>query len=133
MTASDARPKTILVVEDDHDISGLIATTLENEGYLVETAGNGEDALTKVADNIPDAMLVDIMLARVDGKQLIRACKAQEATSRIPIIVMSAGYDAMHDAELASLVFMTKPFDIEMLLMLVDDAVSSGTPPVHEV
>ena len=133
MTASDARPKTILVVEDDHDISGLIATTLENEGYLVETAGNGEDALTKVADNIPDAMLVDIMLPRVDGKQLIRACKAQEATSRIPIIVMSAGYDAMHDAELASLVFMTKPFDIEMLLMLVDDAVSSGTPPVHEV
>jgi DNA-binding response OmpR family regulator len=132
MTASDARPKTILVVEDDHDISGVIASTLESEGYLVETASNGHDALASVAERIPDAMLVDIMLPRVDGKQFIRACKAQEATSRIPIIVMSAGYDAMHDAELASLVFMTKPFDIEMLLMLVDDAVASGEPPAPE-
>lgn len=129
MTTGDAQRKTVLVVEDDLDISGLIASTLESEGYLVETASNGQDALASVAQNVPDAMLIDIMLPRVDGRQLIRACKAQPATSRIPIIVMSAGYDAMHDAELASLVFMTKPFDIEMLLMLVDDAVSSGDPP----
>ena len=129
MTTSDVQRKTILVVEDDPDICSFIATALENEGYRTETAGNGHDALVKIASSVPDAMVIDIMLPRVDGRQLIRACKAQPSTSRIPIIVMSAGYDAMRDAELASLVFLAKPFDIEMLLMLVDDAVSSEEPP----
>lgn len=129
MTASDVRPKTILVVEDDPDICSFIATALENEGYLAETASNGHDALVKISQSVPDAMLIDIMLPRVDGRQLIRECRSQPATSRVPIIVMSAGYDAMRDAELASLVFLAKPFDIEMLLMLVDDAVASDEPP----
>ena len=126
---SDVHQKTILVVEDDPDICSFVASALENEGYLVDTAGNGQDALAKIAHNLPDAMLIDIMLPRVDGRQLIRECKKQPATSKIPIIVMSAGYDAMHDTELSSLVFLAKPFDIEMLLMLVDDAVSSGGSP----
>lgn len=129
MTASDAQPKTILVVEDDPDICSFIATALENEGYVAETAGNGHDALVKIGQHVPDAMLIDILLPRVDGRQLIRECRSQQATRHVPIIVMSAGYDAMHDAELASLVFLAKPFDIEMLLMLVDDAVSSEEPP----
>jgi DNA-binding response OmpR family regulator len=127
-------PKTVLVIEDEPTIRDVVATALENEGYFVETASNGHDALVKLNNVIPDAILVDIMLPRVDGRQFIRECKAQPATSQIPIIVMSAAYDAMRYAELASLVFLAKPFDIDMLLMLVDDAVSTpaplGEPPV---
>jgi CheY-like chemotaxis protein len=129
MTESVAPRKTVLVVEDDPEIRSLVTDALESDGYEVLTAANGEDALQIVTSTRTDAVLVDIMLPKVDGRQFIRACKADPATRDIPMLVMSAGYDARRDAELADMVFVAKPFDIEMLLMLVDDAVTRDEPP----
>jgi CheY-like chemotaxis protein len=129
MTETVAPRKTVLVVEDDPEIRNLVTDALESDGYEVLTATNGEDALQIVTSTRTDAVLVDIMLPKVDGRQFIRMCKADPATRDIPMLVMSAGYDARRDAELADLVFVAKPFDIEMLLMLVDDAVTQGDSP----
>jgi len=129
MIGTDSHPKTVLVVEDEQNIRNMVTMALESEGYLVETASNGLDALARLDSHIPDVMLVDIMLPKVDGREFIRECKSRPATSQIPIIVMSAAYDALQHAELASLVFLAKPFDIDMLLMFVDDAVSPSVMP----
>ena len=129
MTDTVEPRKTVLVVEDDPAIRGLVMAALEGVGYEVLTAIDGQDALQIVGSTHVDAALVDIMLPRVDGHEFIRACRADPATRDLPMLVMSAGYDARRDAELADLVFVAKPFDIEMLLMLVDDAVTSGGAP----
>ncbi|MCC7368111.1 MAG: response regulator [Chloroflexi bacterium] len=122
--------KLVLVVEDELDIRSTVAQALLDEGYEVATASNVPDALARIRERRPDAILCDIMLPQSDGRQLIRACRADPATSSIPILVMSAAHEAFRDPELGSLVFVAKPFDIGMLLMLVDDAVWSSSMPV---
>lgn len=125
----DASRKLVLVVEDEPDIRSAVAQALLDEGYEVATASTVPDARARIRERRPDAILCDIMLPQSDGRQLIRACRADPSTSSIPILVMSAAHDAFRDPELGSLVFVAKPFDIGMLLMLVDDAVWPSSAP----
>lgn len=117
-----ARDKLILIVEDDPPVRSIVAMALEDEGYRVETAADGRDALTKVRRLAPDAILLDLMLPVLDGRDLIRLLRDDPTTAQIPIIVMSAAYDVAHDPAVESVVVLPKPFDVGMLLLLLDDA-----------
>jgi CheY-like chemotaxis protein len=90
----------------------------------VLTARDGHDALQLVQRAPPDAIVLDLMLPNLDGWQVIRWCRAHPATTAIPIIVVSAALDAPQDADIEPLVFVEKPFDLDVLLVLVEDAVS---------
>ena len=125
MQATVSEVDKVMVVEDEMMISDAVATVLEDEGYRVITARDGLDALRTVRQTPPDVIVLDLMLPRLDGWQFIRACRADPSTSRIPIIVASAASNAQQDADVQPLVFMEKPFDLEVLLVLVEDAVSS--------
>ena len=111
-----------MAVDDEPPILSLLTTALEAEGYQVEFATNGRDALDKVKRQAPDAILLDLMMPVLDGWQLIEALRADPVTSQIPIIILSAAYDAAKHPALGSLVFLAKPFDLGMLLILVEDA-----------
>ena len=74
----------------------------------------------------PDAILLDLRLPTLDGRQVVRRCRADPVMSDIPIIVVSATHDAQQDADIAPLVFVEKPFDLDVLLVLVEDAGSSS-------
>jgi two-component system phosphate regulon response regulator PhoB len=124
MQATTTQPDTVMVVEDEAAISELIAAALEDEGYRVLTARDGHDAMQMVQRAPPDAIVLDLMLPNVDGWQVIRRCRAHPETTAIPIIVVSAAYDAPQDADIEPLVFVEKPFDLDVLLVLVEDAVS---------
>jgi len=114
--------RRVLAVDDEPPILSLLTTALEAEGYQVEFATNGRDALDKVKRQAPDAILLDLMMPVLDGWQLIEALRADPVTSQIPIIILSAAYDAAKHPALGSLVFLAKPFDLGMLLILVEDA-----------
>jgi DNA-binding response OmpR family regulator len=116
------RQKRILVVDDDPPVRGTVAMALEDEGYEVETASEGRDALKKVKRLSPDAILLDLMLPVLDGRQLIKLLREDPTTAHIPIIVMSAAYDVANDPAVESVVVLPKPFDVGMLLLLLDAA-----------
>ena len=122
MATSERHPDTILVVEDEAAISEVIATALEDDGYRVLTASDGRDALKLVQQEPPDMIVLDLMLPHVGGRKVIQRCRTQQTTTDIPIIVVSAVRDAPQDAEIQDLVFVEKPFDLDVLMVLVEDA-----------
>lgn len=85
--------KRILVVDDEPLIVSLLTLALEAEGYQVEVAVNGRDALDRVQQQAPDAILLDVMMPVLDGWHFIAELRATPATRQIPIIVLSAAYD----------------------------------------
>jgi DNA-binding response OmpR family regulator len=106
-------PPRLLVVEDDDSIRTALRWALEDEGYTVAEAVNGEDACRYVAESAPDLMLVDLMLGAVDGFAVIREVRRSHD---LPIIVVSARADT-HDIvaalEAGADDYVTKPFQVK--------------------
>ena len=106
-------PPRLLVVEDDDHIRTALRWALEDEGYAVEEAVSGEDAVAQVRDAVPDVMVVDLMLGRMDGFAVVREVRRHHD---LPIIVVSARADT-HDIVAALEVgaddYVTKPFEVK--------------------
>jgi CheY-like chemotaxis protein len=83
--------KPLVLVVEDNDANQLLArSVLEREGYRVEVAGAAEEALEKMADRLPNFILMDVQLPGQDGLSLTRALKADPATANIPVIALTA-------------------------------------------
>ncbi|MFR9296864.1 MAG: response regulator transcription factor [Aedoeadaptatus pacaensis] len=101
----------ILIVDDEKEICDLLAIYLQNDGYVVETAYDGEEALEKIKADPPDAMILDIMLAGMDGFSL---CKRIRENYFFPILMLTSKID-LGDKILGLTIgaddYMTKPFN----------------------
>jgi len=110
---------TILVVDDDPVIQKLLEVNFSIEGYQVEVAGDGLEALEKAKASAPDLIVLDVMMPRMNGLEAAKALKADPRTASIPIIMLSAkAQDMDQDAgkEAGVDLYMTKPFDpLELL------------------
>lgn len=80
----------ILVVEDDADTRELLHRTLEREGWLVRVAVDGVNALESIEDSIPDLILLDLMMPRLDGFGVLKALRENDAWARIPVVILTA-------------------------------------------
>jgi len=101
---------TILVVEDEEPVRGLIRLYLEKEGFRVVTAVDGEEALHKVTGSCPDLILLDIMLPKMDGLAVCREIRKQNS---VPIIMLTARgeeFDRVLGLEMGADDYITKPF-----------------------
>ncbi len=86
----DAMPtKTILLVEDDRFLRRACEASLRQRGLAVITAVDGEEALAKVREHVPDLVLLDLLMPKVPGIDVLRALKAEPATSAVPVLVLS--------------------------------------------
>ncbi|MBR9978509.1 MAG: response regulator [Bacteroidetes bacterium] len=113
---------TILVVEDEAEILELISYNLRKEGYGVDTAMTGEDALTRVRQSPPGLVLLDLMLPGVDGLEVCKSIKGDSLTRDIPIIMLTARSeeaDIVTGLELGADDYITKPFSRRVLLARV--------------
>lgn len=86
----------ILVVDDEPLVRGMIRDYLETQGLAVVEAENGEEALMKIHQGVPDLILLDIMMPKLDGLQVCRALKADPATEAIPVVLLTAR-DSLED------------------------------------
>jgi DNA-binding response OmpR family regulator len=89
----DARTRdrpVVLAADDDEDILELVAFRLERSGYTVLRARDGEQALELARTEKPDLAVLDVMMPKLDGFELTRRLRAEEATSRMPIILLTA-------------------------------------------
>ena len=90
MSNRDARAARVLVADDDEDILSLVAFRLERSGYEVLKAVDGEEALRLAIEEAPDLAVLDVMMPKLDGYEVTRRMRANEQTSRIPIILLTA-------------------------------------------
>jgi DNA-binding response OmpR family regulator len=114
---SDGKP-VILAADDDPDIRELVAFRLERSGYTVLQAADGEEALALALEHTPDLAVLDVMMPKMDGFEVVRRLRAEEATKRMPIIMLTAraqdsdvesGFDAGADD------YLRKPFSPQEL------------------
>ena len=115
--------KTVLVVEDQPIVRGLVSLVLESEGYAVDGASDGVEALASIQRARPDALVIDLDLPVMDGFELVRACRDGDGTRHLPIIAMSAVYLVGQVAALEVQAFLPKPFDLEALVVRLRDVV----------
>jgi len=125
MTAAAAPPeaaKRVLVVEDEPDIAALIAYQLTREGFRVETAANGNEALSAVGREVPDLVVLDRMLPGLSGDEVLQTLRTESATKTIPILVLTAKKeqeDRIAGFELGADDYLTKPFSPRELVLRV--------------
>lgn len=120
--------KTILVIDDDIDLVEIIRVILENEGYKVIDAQNGERGLARAREEQPDLLLLDVMMGDVDeGFQVAYQLRSDAATREIPILMLTAvadrtGFDFDPDKDQEFLPvdeFLEKPISPRKLLDMV--------------
>lgn len=119
MTAAAPR---VLVVDDSEMIRSLIVMNLEMEGFEVEEASDGQACLDAVHAVSPDAITLDVRMPRVDGFSVVERLRADPATAKIPIVMVTAraqGSDLARGAELGVDAYVTKPFDPSALVETV--------------
>ncbi|MHB8611967.1 MAG: response regulator [Candidatus Dormibacteraceae bacterium] len=98
----------ILIVDDDPGIRFLLRAILENEGYTVLEAANGEAALAAITSQVPDIVTTDLMMPVMTGAELIVRLRSEPRTARIPIVVVSSNPEAVKHLAVDAIV--TKPF-----------------------
>jgi len=112
----------ILVVEDNPDILELVAYNLEAQGYEVVRAMTGENGLSQAARAEPDLVILDVMLPGINGLDVCRKLKQQEATRFLPVILLTAkseDTDIISGLELGADDYITKPFSPKVLIARV--------------
>jgi two-component system phosphate regulon response regulator PhoB len=117
-TELGARP-TVLVVEDEAPLLTLLRYNLERQGFRVDEAADGQEALLRVAEARPDLVLLDWMLPSLSGIEVCRQLRRRPATRDLPIIMVTArteDQDAVRALDLGADDYITKPFVMEALM-----------------
>ena len=117
-----ARVPTVLVVDDEPPIVEMLRELLEDEGFVVLTASDGQAALAVATEATPDLILTDLMMPLLDGRALRARLQDQPLTAQIPVLLMSAGGHARAEDGFAT--FIVKPFSVDVLL----DAIHQHLP-----
>ncbi len=110
---------TILIVEDDESIRELLRFNLQSNGYDVLCASDGLEGVALARENVPDLILLDLMLPKMDGLDVCRAIKSDSGISGVPIIMLTAKgseTDKVLGLELGADDYLTKPFSIRELM-----------------
>ena len=108
----------ILAADDDADIRELVAFRLERSGYTVLQAADGEEALALALEHTPDLAVLDVMMPKMDGFEVVRRLRAEEATKRMPIIMLTAraqDSDVEEGFESGADDYLRKPFSPQEL------------------
>ena len=117
-----SQPPTILVADDEPDVLELVGYRLSRSGFTVVEACDGEEALARALDHVPDLAVLDVMMPKLDGYELTRRLRAADATQRVPVILLTAraqesdiatGFEAWADD------YLRKPFNPDELLARV--------------
>ncbi len=119
--------KTILVADDESHILHVVSLKLQNAGYRILTARDGREALEIAQNEHPDLIITDYHMPELSGLELCRRLKAQQATSNIPAIMLTARGYCLDDADTEKsgiLCMISKPFSPRQLLATVNDVLA---------
>lgn len=111
---------SILVVDDDPDILEALKMMLEDQGYIVKTANNGNILQFLDATQLPSVIILDVLLSGMDGREIAEKLRKKDETREIPIVMISANPSAATDCvKRGANAFLAKPFEIDDLLQVI--------------
>lgn len=110
----------VLVVDDEPHILGLLQELLEDEGYQVECAANGHEAVRVIERNSPSLVISDLMMPRLSGYELVQWINTSRQETKPHVILMSAARDK---GPSATIPFIRKPFDIDEMMAMVHEVI----------
>jgi DNA-binding response OmpR family regulator len=119
----------ILIADDSRTIVSMVTSRLERSGYEVLSTGNGEDAVQLAQERAPDLIILDVEMPKLDGYEATRRLRANEATGKVPIILLTSldteaalatGYEA------GATEYITKPFSPQELEAVVERILGGG-------
>lgn len=126
-TGPSKKVKNILIVDDDPDVIDIISISLKDKGFVLVGAHNGVDALDKLKIFIPNLIIADINMPKMNGFELIRRLKKEPDFNTIPIIVLTGTHiskqDKQHGLTLGATKYLTKPFTLETLIKEIEDTI----------
>ncbi len=117
------RNRKILVVDDSATVRKLISSKLEKSGHEVQCAIDGIEALEKINEVVPDLILLDINMPRMDGYQVCKLIRNNEATKDVPVVMISGKdgfFDKVRGRMAGTTGYITKPFGPETLMKTVE-------------
>ncbi len=122
--------KLILVVDDDTDLVEMVAMKLESKGFRVAKAYDGVEAMTKIREERPALLILDVMMPRKDGYTLCNELKTSEEYKGIVIVLLTAVTDAISSTNYTHMGgkttladdFVPKPIDMDKLVEIVEDS-----------
>jgi DNA-binding response OmpR family regulator len=118
VSSTEGDRPVVLVADDDDDIRDLVAFRLDRAGYEVLRAGDGQQALDLAKEHIPDLAVLDVMMPKLTGYDVTRELRADAATSRIPVILLTARVqeaDVARGFEAGADDYVKKPFSPQEL------------------
>ena len=123
--------ENVLVIDDERDLIELVRYNLEKEGFQVTSALDGEAGLSMALQNFPDVIVIDLMLPGIDGLEVCRRLRAEERTSHIPVIMLTAKSsesDRIVGLELGADDYVTKPFSPRELAARIKAVLRRAAP-----
>jgi len=129
-----SEPQRVLIVDDDRKIVQAISVRLRSEGYDVQAAFDGEAGLAAATQQVPDVIVLDIRMPKLDGLSLLAKLREHAQTMRIPVIVLSASaVDEVKALDAGAYCFLPKPYDPQTLLHSVASALLHVTECIEHV
>lgn len=119
---SDTKPKKILVVDDEPDVTDLLAYTLKSKGFAVEAINNPNASVGLARTFLPDLVILDVMMPELNGIQICRMLRADPALKNVPIIFLTAKAeegDRIQGLESGADDYVSKPFSTKELVLRV--------------
>jgi len=113
------RRRRVLVVDDEEDVINVLRLVLSKSGYDVITAASGMDGLMRAQSESPEAILLDIMMHEMDGWEVLKLLKLDDATRNIPVVILSARVepkDKIRGLQEGAVDYVTKPFAVREIL-----------------
>ncbi len=114
-----ASNRTIMVVDDNHDLVEIVRLTLESKGFNVRCAYNGQELFTGLEELKPDLIILDVMMPQMDGLKVLTRLKGDPGTASIPVIILTAKVeykDVLEGYQMGANYYITKPFTKHQLL-----------------
>jgi DNA-binding response OmpR family regulator len=122
-------PKTVLIVDDEEYIVTSLEYVMKNAGYEVAVAYDGEQAMAKVTELVPDLLILDVMMPKLDGFEVCEKIRANPLWQSIRIVMLTAkGRDSERDKgiSMGADAYMTKPFSTRDILKRVKELLGDG-------
>ena len=123
------RPLEIMVVDDSVSIRQVVSRLMEDQGWKVQTAKDGIEAMEKLRDSRPDLIVLDIEMPRMNGYELLGALKIQSGCEDIPVVMLTSRTAAKHRQKAIALgarSFMVKPYNDDEFIRLIHQLTGRG-------
>jgi len=125
------RRRRVLVVDDEEDVINVLRLVLSKSGYDVITAASGMDGLMRAQSESPEAILLDIMMHEMDGWEVLKLLKLDDATRNIPVVILSARVepkDKIRGLQEGAVDYVTKPFAVREILEKMSAILGPAAP-----